>query len=594
MMKICGNPIETYRIVLPAEAEAAVKTAADFLRRVIGTACGVTLPLAQSYSGPSIRIGTRGASDSVKWDGYRIMTDARDLYLDGNIARGTLYAAYSFAERFLGYRYFAPGCEKIPAAGQVDIQPGFDIADNPVFEGRRHDWGGPSKDGEYASHMRLNDCTPTEGAYGGTIGPTGDCHTFARLCPPELYFDRHPEYYSLWEGKRIPVGNVYGRDAQLCLTNPDVLRIVTENVLKELRENPDRRIVELSQCDNRRCCQCPDCAAVDEEEGSHAGTLIRFVNAVAEEVEKEFPDTLVRTFAYQYTRKAPKHTKARRNVLVRYCTIEACFRHPLTDKNCERNTEEGFAQELEDWQKMADQMSIWDYVTNYNSYIAPFPNLLSLRENARLFADCHAIHLFEEDAPHMAGGAYPELRAYLIGKLLWDPTMSEETYQGHIDEFLEGYFGPGWREIRRYIDLEHELTAHRCIRCFETVDIAPMVEVPENAVIQEYVRSEYTPHAYQPVYPGETYMTKLEERMDEVQAMWSRAYEAARTEEQRERIARGRMAVNYLALFCMPHEKGKMSEAERAAYEAAAERFNADKIRYGFHYNIWTGNVQQR
>ena len=42
-------------------------------------------------------------------------------------------------------------------------------------------------------------------------------HTFYPLMPPAEFFNDHPEYYSLIDGKRIH------DHAQLCLSNPDVL-----------------------------------------------------------------------------------------------------------------------------------------------------------------------------------------------------------------------------------------------------------------------------------------------------------------------------------------------------------------------------------
>ena len=66
--------------------------------------------------------------------------------------------------------------------------------------------------------------------------------------------------------------------------------------------------------------------------------------------------------AYSYTRRPPKITKPRRNVLIRYCTIEACFRHPLNDPGCAKNGSV-FGAELAGWGKISRQMSIWDYTT---------------------------------------------------------------------------------------------------------------------------------------------------------------------------------------------------------------------------------------
>src|SRR5208337_2061902 len=94
------------------------------------------------------------------------------------------------------------------------------------------------------------------------------------------FFDAHPEYFSLVGSARRRAGG------QLCLSNADVLRIVTERVLKCMRANPKAMIVSVSQNDWAGYCECPQCRALADEEGSQSGPLLRFVNAVAAETSK--------------------------------------------------------------------------------------------------------------------------------------------------------------------------------------------------------------------------------------------------------------------------------------------------------------------
>ena len=49
-------------------------------------------------------------------------------------------------------------------------------------------------------------------------------------------------------------------------------------------------MISVSQNDTQGACQCPDCQAIVKEEGSESGPWIRLCNAVAAEVNKEFPD----------------------------------------------------------------------------------------------------------------------------------------------------------------------------------------------------------------------------------------------------------------------------------------------------------------
>ena len=176
-------------------------------------------------------------------------------------------------------------------------------------------------------------------------------HTFTKLLPPDIYFDEHPEYYAEIGGRR------QREKTQLCLSNPDVLELVKARVLEELRAQPESRLFSVSQDDNYNGCTCEKCRAFDEAEGSMAGSMIRFVNRVAEAVEPEFPNVVIDTLAYQYTRKPPKHIRPRHNVSVRLCSIECCFVHPLrtcrTDDPDAPNIElsQPFAEDLIGWGK---------------------------------------------------------------------------------------------------------------------------------------------------------------------------------------------------------------------------------------------------
>ncbi|MBE6599381.1 MAG: DUF4838 domain-containing protein [Ruminococcaceae bacterium] len=579
-LTVCGCDISAFTIVIPTIPDPAEKNAAEFLQRVIAASCGVTLPVSDTKTDHSIVLGARETDPQIKWDGFRIVSDENHLYLHGNMARGTLYAAYSFAERYLGYRYFASDCIAIPTDGEGEVPANLNIIDTPGFEVRRTTCHTHVRSAEYAAHARLNDCMPTGDEYGNGVGLTGECHTFCRYISPDEYYDEHPEYFALRNGKRMGWDEDHC-PAQLCLTNPDVLRIVTEKALQRLRENPDMKVLELSQNDNEEYCTCEHCAAIDAEEGSQSGTMIRFINAVAKAVEKEFPDVLIRTFAYWYTRIPPKHTKARHNVLVRYCTMHACCRHAIDDPTCARNYDH-YYKEMHEWQTKCDQMSIWDYITCWRSYIPPFPNLVSLRENMRFFAECGAVHVLEEcNADSAAGGTTPELKAYLAALLLWNPYMSLEEYRTHIDEFLAAFYGPGWKHIRQYMELEYETTAHRHPGCMDLVDTG------------RYSYGDYYPKPYQEIIPDNT-LSDLASRYDEAMALITKAKEMAETEEQRYHIDGIRLSLKYMEITCVKHDKAKMSPEEQAFHEADVIEFEKEKTARKWRYNTSTAAHQGR
>src|SRR5690606_34319290 len=104
--------------------------------------------------------------------------------------------------------------------------------------------------------------------------------------PAKTYFDKHPDFYALVDGKR--------KASQLCLSNPQVLKIVLGHLKAQMDDNPQMKYWSVSQNDDLGYCECQRCKAVDKQEGGPQGSIIRFVNKVA----AQFPDKIIPTLAY--------------------------------------------------------------------------------------------------------------------------------------------------------------------------------------------------------------------------------------------------------------------------------------------------------
>ena len=446
-----------YVIVVAADAIAPEVTSARELQTHLQLVTGARLRIrSESEAGKSVRQIVIGPTDrfkaafpridiaSLKHDGIVIQTAGDTLFLAGGRPRGTLYAVYSFLEDTVGCRWWGsrPDETFMPVKRTLTI-PALATVYVPELRYREAFYRG-AMEGVYAARSKCNGnfegVTP---AYGDHYRILGWCHTFYPLLPPEKYFAPHPEWYSEIGGKRV------GEGAQLCLTNEDMRREFTRNALEWLRRDPQAGMISIAQNDCGGPCQCANCRKVVAEEGAESGMLLRFVNAVAEEIEKEFPDTLVETLAYQYTRSAPKVTKPRGNVVVRLCSIECSFSQPLaTGKQNEK-----FKADIEAWSAIAPQLYIWDYVTDFANYIIPHPNLRVLAPNIRFFVKNKCIGLFEQGDSSCSCSDFPELRGWLLAHLMWDPSRDDKAL---IVEFLHGYYGPAAEPIQRYIDLIHD------------------------------------------------------------------------------------------------------------------------------------------
>jgi hypothetical protein len=451
-----------YLPVYSREARDSALYAARELSNFLSEMTGTSYPLLLSGDEPAECIALGVSPDSsLGAEGFTIKTAVNRVEISGGLPRGLIYGVYEFLEQ-LGCRWFSSKVSHIPSRRRLEV-PAMDIRRIPKLEYR--DINSPdARNGAYAVRNKFNGNQPNiTGIQGGKITYYPFVHTFDSLMSPEEYYDEHPEYFSLVDGKRVRDRSDWGSRTQLCLTNPDVKRICAEKVEKWIEERPEAVIFSVSQNDWYNPCDCPDCTKLNEEEGSRAGSLIHFVNYIADHVGKKYPKVVIDTLAYQWSRKAPKHVRPRPNVCVRLCSIECCFAHPL--RECEADMGffnkaeklQSFQKDLADWAKVCDRLYIWDYVVNFSHYLLPFPNFHVLKDNINFFIENNVKGIFEEDCnSNYTGQEFAEMRAWVLGKLLWDPDLDTDAL---VHEFIAGYYKAASDPLREYFHLIHDAAA---------------------------------------------------------------------------------------------------------------------------------------
>ena len=512
-----------YTIVIGDSATPPERRAAEELQAYLSRATGATIPIAEDggeLPSKAIVVGANRhtsdlvseAADGVLGAEEHVVRSVGDhIVIVGGSPHGTLYGAYRFLEEVVGCRWYTRDVQHVPTLDALDVSA-LDIRRKPAME-YREPFFGEAFDADWSvrnysnsSHAGLVD------EHGGKVryGSQAFVHTFEVLMPVAEYFAEHPEYYSLIDGKRTD------DHTQLCLTNPDVLEIVIEGVRKWIRDEPDATIFSVSQNDWTNPCQCDACREIDEREGSPIGSILTFVNQVAEAIEEESAHVAIDTLAYWYSRKPPKTIRPRPNVIVRLCSIECCFSHPLD--TCPENA--SFVEDIRQWSTMCNRLYIWDYVTNFGCYIMPWPNLGVLGPNVRFFAQHNVVGLFEQGSYSSGGGGeLAELRSYVLAKLLWDPDTDERAVQ---DEFIDGVYGAAAPLMREYIDLVQEPAADpgMHMHIFEDID--------EGHIRQDIIR-----------------------RGD---ALLEQAEAAAESEDVRQRVEKARLPVWYVLIRRMDED----------------------------------------
>ncbi len=453
--------LEGWDIVIPASAIRSVAYAAEEFQAHYEKASGVRLPIVKTTDRPDRHIFI-GVSEAMEKSnvGFNVEDfgeeDLRIVIRNGSIAiaggrqRGTLYGVYTFLEDYLGVRFLTADHTHVPAVGTWRVVGPVDRFYHPPLAMRWSYYGEINRNQVFAARRRVNTVTRDE-KLGGRTGITNISHSFYRQIPSQRYGKEHPEYFALFKGERLANVANDGYGTEPCLTNPDVLKIVTKAVLDEIKAHPQNANVSVSQNDNAKYCRCERCAALDAREGTPMGSLLTFVNAVAGEVAKKYPKVLVGTLSYWYSRKPPKTIKPRPNVQIQLCSIECCLIHPINDPTCPKNRE--FCRDLQGWGSMTKNVSIWNYNTNFTNYLLPCPNLRVLEPNVRFFVANQATGIFMQAPGNAWAAELSELRNYMISSLIWDPTRSGEQL---MNEFLALHYGTAAPPIRRYIDLIHD------------------------------------------------------------------------------------------------------------------------------------------
>ena len=402
--------------------------------------------------GPAVYLGrTKAAADAgcspdgLRRGDWRLLCSPGRVFVFAVSGMGLDYAAADFAERFCGYHYltpegddpfdFNPGLE-IPVA-DVTVRPS--ICNARVYTAVGGKWN------RWMARRRLLASDEIEGRHRESYevrdvdGRTRNCHSSFCYLPPEKFFKDHPEYYSMIGGRRQyrPVG-------QLCMSNPEVRRLCLEKLLSFIAE--DRRkcpsnyplVYDFTQQDNMNLmCECPECSKAtarytrgpieghgENYNGGDAGLQLEFINWIADEVAKRYPDVLIRTFAYVSTEHPPRPgtIKPSPNVMIWWCDLYGNSEHlrPITSGPFNFRQ----AELLKEWLGIAKHVQVWDYMLYGGSYTGDFPEFApdAIKADAKFFADNGLDDLFmETERKGVMPQPFYELNCYLLSRLYTNP-----------------------------------------------------------------------------------------------------------------------------------------------------------------------------
>ncbi len=457
-----------WHVVVATNAIPSERYAATEFTNFVQQATGVTLPVVEKPRrwGKHVFIGISDTMPEAESlfdratfgdEDFRIVISKRYICIAGGRPRGTLYGVYSFLEAELGIRFLTANHTYVPELEEAKIVLPSVRLYRPPFE-FRCSYYGENRNTAFAVRLRNNANIQNLDRYGGTTRYRLLNHSVQSLLPTRRYGKEHPEYYALRGGERR--WDVGGRDwawegTEPCFSNPEVIRILGENTLTQIEKDrkrlPGVMNISVSQNDNLLFCECTHCLAIDDAEGSHMGSVLKAVNAVADVVATQHPGMMVGTLAYRYSRSPPEITVPRPNVQIQLCSFESSQFQAIDDPTCRKN--KSFCNDLEGWADMCSNIYVWHYNVCFRNYLLPCANLRKLDRDIRYFAANNVCGVLMQGAWNGFGSELSDLRHYLISHLLWDPSRDGEQL---IDEFVTLHYGKAAPAIMEWIDYIHD------------------------------------------------------------------------------------------------------------------------------------------
>lgn len=424
------------------------------LARLIGEATDVTVPIvpeAELEDGvPYIRLTCDGSGDNGE-EGFTVtVTPEGNIEIMGGLKRGCLYAVYDIAEEWLGMRFIAYDYTYIYEADEISITEANSYSDAPKMNMRYPvnytSWwqdnttAGFAEYPYFAAIHKINGF-PNEAKYG--------------------YEERISTSHGIWQ-----YWGVGATEKNQCYTDEDINQQVIDGIKKVLEAAKEsgmlyvgnRYNVTIGHNDNSTFCECSDCMQVAEEEGSYSGNIVRQANMLAEYFVEEYPQVMFSVFAYWGTER-PCKTSLNDHVSIEYCVIYPCYGGPLDGSEC-RADRVGFRHRsaadekynIEGWAKLAKYLDVRLYYFT-RSFNKPNNVLNHLYADMKYMYDMGVRNLFVEIEHEVPDFDFHYPASYLMAKLMWDPTMSEEEYIALRDELFLLTYGEGYECILKYLEI---------------------------------------------------------------------------------------------------------------------------------------------
>jgi len=394
-----------------------------------------------------------GMTPQREEEGYAIIRDGQTLVIAGNDEgpyHGSEYAASFFLHR-LGVRWYMPSefGEVVPTHDTIAVGD-LNVIDHPDFK-MRNWW----------THWFANDLRATEtrwkirnGMNAATMHAVPGDSSVRRVLPPASEKD-NPEFADIFA--RDASGNPYVHMPNLA---SDASVQYAANVIKDhFRKNPDATSWGIGADDGLPRDFSPGSKELhmnfpsligrfnDPAGDSTTEEWMQWVQRVAAEVYKEFPDHFLSTNGYANRDTPPISVKPDPKIWIMFAAIW-CDNYHAYDNPNSWMTQRQYNM-LKTWTSMYDNVYMYDYL--YYNLVGcgapPVPLARRHMRNMPLLKEMGVVGFWNEGRTVRGeAGIFP---TYLLARMMWDADLDAHAM---MDEYFNVWYGPAAKPARAFWD----------------------------------------------------------------------------------------------------------------------------------------------
>ena len=468
------NNKSEYKVLVPANKDATIMTAANFLVKYIAQATGYYLPIesAENYTWDESAkwivlgrtelfqaAGLTMPADELGVSGYYIKSVGDSVFAEVENGYAWQRVALSLLDHIVGYEMYWNDTVVFEKTGE--ILPDMDIIERPDFA-LYQESNQIAGDGKYGMGFNNNIWIAGNGL--------STYHNTFNYLPKAEYQAAHPKWYSTHDSGG-------GSGTQLCyFARGDeaewqkMVETMAERVYYFASFNTTLTEITITHEDNASWCGCTACnEAFEHYNRSNAAGLIKFMNAVDDivqarlQADADAKGTKKRVlklvfFGYRKTERPPTVKNAdgtyspidesvicNPNVGVYIATITSDY-----DTSFYSPENESARENIRGWASICQTIYMWIYDTNFNNYFFPNNTWDSKIETYRFLKENGAYYMHSQSQYNQGAVThFSRFKDYIDAKASFDVNVN---YNELADAFFTNYYGPAAAPMRQFFD----------------------------------------------------------------------------------------------------------------------------------------------